>query len=312
MKNSIVLIVGPTGVGKTAFSDILSEQLASEIVNVDVGQLYTPLTIGTAKPDWKNAPIAHHLFDIIDEPCSLSVVSYRQRFVDVVQSIWRKNATPLAVGGSGFYAHGLFFPPTAPAKKTNSDLMNVSWEQLFQVDPVRAQQIHPHDIYRIQRALEIWYQQKIKPSEFLPAFTPVAPAVVVIAQRTREQLYEMINERTIAMIEGGWIDEVARLCKTPWAQFLKEKKLIGYDDIINFCCEKNNTTKKDLVACIQKKTRNYAKRQCTYFGMLSKKLRVQDPTKIRVIEIDLTHASPTLYINQVLFELDVVSRKEKS
>ena len=184
------------------------------------------------------------------------------------------------------------------------------WEKLFEIDPVRAQQISKGDTYRVVRALEIWKSQGVKPSEFAPRLDLVGPAVLVIVKRDREQLYQRINERTEIMIESGWLEEVVPLQGTGWEVFLREKKLIGYDDIFEFRSSCNGMTKQELIDRIRQKTRNYAKRQITYFSMLSKKLLVQQSKRIRVVEIDLTHASPTLYIEQVLSELDFVAHEE--
>ena len=113
------------------------------------------------------------------------------------------------------------------------------------------------------------------------------------------------------MFEQGWLEEVRTLCGTAWEPFLREKKLIGYDDLLNCSCGNQGVACHDVVARVQQKTRWYAKRQCSYFAMLAKKLRAQQSPYIRVIEVDLTQASPTLYMEQVFSELmKVMNHKE--
>ena len=105
-----IIIYGPTAVGKTDFAEALAQRINGEIINADAAQFYTPLTIGTAKPDWRKAPVPYHLFDICDEPNNYSVAAYRADVERAVTSIASRGKIPIIVGGSGFYIHSLFFP----------------------------------------------------------------------------------------------------------------------------------------------------------------------------------------------------------
>ena len=113
MKNrkKAVVITGPTGVGKSDLALKLAEEVNGEIVNADIGQFYTPLTIGTAKPDYKSTPLKHHLFDLIDTPTHFTVVDFRFHVATLVQDLYNHGITPIIVGGSSFYLKALFFPP---------------------------------------------------------------------------------------------------------------------------------------------------------------------------------------------------------
>ena len=104
-----LIIYGPTGVGKTDLALDLAQHIPIEIINMDMGQFYTPLSIGTAKPDWKNSPVPHHLFDIINEPRNFTVSEYRILFYKKVGEIIERGNLPVVVGGSGFYLHSLLF-----------------------------------------------------------------------------------------------------------------------------------------------------------------------------------------------------------
>ena len=105
----ILIISGPTGVGKTDFVFELSRHFPLEFINADVGQFYTPLTIGTAKPNWRHETVPHHLFDILDEPKSLSVMQYRDLASVLIRSCWERKKIPVFVGGSLFYLKSLLF-----------------------------------------------------------------------------------------------------------------------------------------------------------------------------------------------------------
>ena len=167
-----VIIYGPTAVGKTAFADLLAAQVGGEIINGDAAQLYTPFTIGTAKPDWRNASITHHLFDICNEPQNYSVAMYRTEAEKKVVEITGRGSVPIFVGGSGFYLQSLFFPVTISANRvTPSHSEDQSWRALHAIDPIRAAAIHPHDTYRISRALFLYQQTKQLPSELKPLYS---------------------------------------------------------------------------------------------------------------------------------------------
>jgi tRNA dimethylallyltransferase len=176
------------------------------------------------------------------------------------------------VGGSGFYISALYF--LLYELPVLSDTHNRgTWEDLYAIDPHRALKVNRSDTYRIQRALAIWQATGIKPSEFEPLFNPRAPSLFIVLDRERAPLYARINERVKTMLAHGWIDEVKALMGTDWISFLLQKKLIGYPEIIHFLAGKQSKTDYDLlVASIQQKTRNYAKRQISFFSMLKKKL----------------------------------------
>ena len=110
---NMLIIYGPTGVGKSDLACTIAEKVPAEIVNADMGQLYTPLSIGTAKPNWQQEPSRHHLFDVMNEPRNCTVIEYRQMLKMVLQDIWSRGKLPIVVGGSGFYVQSIFYPPVA-------------------------------------------------------------------------------------------------------------------------------------------------------------------------------------------------------
>lgn len=296
MNKEALIITGPTGVGKTEFVDSVVSSIPSEIVNLDLGQFYEPFGIGTAKPDWAMHPVKHHLFDIIKEPKNYTVVQYRDAVISKVEEIWAKGKLPILVGGSGFYLLSLFYPPVeSEAKGTLRS--STSWDELNMLDPERARQIKKSDTYRIQRAIDIARSGKT-PSELKPKFNPFCSAKIIVLHRGREELYSRINARTIEMLKEGWVKEVCGL-SSEWKQFLLEKKLIGYDDVIEYLNGK--ISKEVLVEIIRKKTRNYAKRQLTFFRMLERKLAEEKESEkdVSLSWLDLTLDDLDLYIKQL-------------
>src|SRR3990167_291615 len=303
MKKEVLIITGPTGVGKTDFVDKVSSFISSEIVKLDVGQFYTPFSIGTAKPDWKAQTAPHHLFDIIDKPTNYTVHQYRADVINKVNEIWNKNKLPILVGGSGFYLLSLFFPPLNINTQDSAQEINLNfddkdaWQELYKLDPIRAKEIGKSDPYRIQRALAI-AASGVQPSAVKPIFNPFCSANIIVLTRNRKDLYSMINSRTEQMLEQGWIKEVEN-APAQWKDFLKEKKLIGYDDIIKYLNGKLNID--ELKEAIKKKTRNYAKRQETFFRMLERRIKEQSQSKycIDLNWLDLTLNDLNLYIKQL-------------
>ena len=302
--NFVIIINGPTGVGKTNFADNVSASLSVEIVNCDMGQLYTPLTIGTAKPDWKSATVPHHMFDMIDAPELFSVAAYREKLKSVLQTIWDKKKIPLIIGGSSFYVSSLFFPPAQHEKPIQTfDYSDVAdlWQKLYEIDPDRAKQIEPSDTYRIARALDIWQSTGIKPSQYTPNYDPIADYYFLWLIRDRDELYQRIDKRVLQMIKAGWVDEVRQLQDTEWQDFIRNKKLIGYNEVLEYL--EGKTTHNEMVASIQQRTRNYAKRQITFWRMLKGKLTLAlksadsaHSSRCRIDEVNLTSVSVKQYI----------------
>lgn len=320
--NFILIIFGPTGAGKTDLALQIAQQVEAEIVNMDVGQFYTPFSIGTAKPAWYSSSIPHHLFDIIDEPQQLTVVAYRKKLQATINTIWQNKKLPIIVGGSGFYLKSLFFPPQTIQESVDTVLeTNVQqkresslWELLQKIDPIRAAQIDKHDTYRLNRALKIWEVTGTCPSAYTPLYKPFANCLMLFTAREKGDLYCRIDSRVIQMIDHGWIDEVKALQATEWESFIKNKKIIGYDDILTYLASNQSKQEKEqMIKTIQKRTRNYAKRQYTFWRMLEKKLKKAAATDTKqelVLEsVNLTFVQLHLYIKQLLERLLVLGNK---
>lgn len=307
-----LVITGPTGVGKSALAVKLAEAINGEIINGDVGQFYTPLSIGTAKPDWRHEPVPHHLFDIIDRPVNYTVTQYRAAVAGLIEELQSRGKTPIIVGGSLFYLASLFWPPKSvtPEKGeqqpvyTHAQKSSLTWDALFAIDPERARAIHPNDHYRIERALQLYAATGELPSQQKPAFEPVCENFFVLnVTREREELYERINKRTLEMLtqRPSWIDEVAAL-EPQWLEFLRTKGLIGYPEIVAYLqTRQTSDVFQALCLQIQQQTRHYAKRQLTFWRMLQRKLQGESESHNyqTCASLNLTFLDVDLYIRHV-------------
>lgn len=308
-KQRILIISGPTGVGKSDLACSLALMSNGEIINADMGQMYTPFSIGTAKPDFSSCATVHHLFNIINEPRDYTVIEYRIQASLLIDKLTHSNKLPLVVGGSVFYIQSLLFPPTAACSQSNQDendterTKDISWAMLHEIDPERAAHIHPNDMYRIRRAMSIWTLTGQKPSCFVRDYNPLASGILLWVTRDRDDLYERINNRVITMIEQGWINECQQLLDTPWQTFINKKKLIGYNEIFNYL--QGNMSLAQAIATIQQRTRAYAKRQETFWHMLKKQISsAQNTTQSMLTDtINLTHQDPALYSKKLLDKL---------
>lgn len=312
-RSTVLFIAGPTGVGKSALAERIASQVPAEIINMDVGQFYTPLTIGTAKPDWRHSPIPHHLFDVVDTPINISVVEYREKVETLIKDIQARDKLPIFVGGSGFYLKSLFFPIAhAVAQQERTDVNGGDlWQLLASIDPARAAKIHQNDTYRLKRAIAIAEHTGSKPSSFAMPYKPLVNTYALLwVTRDREDLYRRINDRVTTMLAEGWLDEVRALKGTAWEDFLKEKKLIGYNELLQYLRDEDAQSLDDVAAVIAQRTRNYAKRQETFWRMLAKMLQKHLPdehngssTPAMIAELNLTLLDLDLYIKQLLEHL---------
>lgn len=332
LSKSVVVIYGATGVGKTALAEQLAQHHPVEIINMDVGQFYVPFSIGTAKPLWRQSPVQHHLFDIIDRPQNVTVIAYRELLLSKVQEVLSRGNQPIVVGGSGFYLMSLLFPPdqehgsigtknTISALSANSGMKDdslkegSSWQQLFEIDPERARAIAPGDTYRIARALALFHDTGKKPSTFVPRYSPLFSKLHIIhVSRDRSELIDRINSRVDTMIATGLFNEVENLIGTEWEAFIRIKRLIGYDDVLAHLSPVLGTdplTKDVAISLIKSRTRRYAKRQETFWRMLEARLKALELEKashgmsasanipIPTFEsINLTHGTIDQYISR--------------
>lgn len=273
-KKAVIILLGPTCVGKTGASLLLAKELATEIISADSMQIYKHMDIGTAKPTpEERAGIRHHMLDIV-EPCGhFSAGKYIEGVQGLIEGLHAKGKIPVITGGTGLYikalTRGIFAGPSADwglreelllrEKETKGSL----YAQLRRLDPEAASRIMPADTRRIIRALEVCLKTNTGISDMQKASTKPLPYefIKIGLTRDRTELYELIEKRVEAMLAKGLIDEVKNLlAMSPGKTALQA---IGYKEITSFL--KGGLSLDKAAALIKQRTRNYAKRQITWF-----------------------------------------------
>lgn len=280
MYNSII-ILGPTASGKTDISINLAKQLNSEIINADCMQIYKELDIGTAKASIEDQDgIKHHLLDFVEPTKEFSVSEYRDLALPIIENLIKENKVPIIVGGTGFYVQSLLldnnYGNSYKSEELRLQLKNLASEKgnmevykiLKDIDPESAETIHPNDLKRVIRAIEIFKLSGHKKSELKRTMQTnmqnnIKPLIIVL-NRNRDELYNRINLRVDLMIKAGLIDEVKNLVSkynlTIHNQCMQG---IGYKEILDYI---NNIVDIDTaIENIKINTRHYAKRQLTWF-----------------------------------------------
>jgi tRNA dimethylallyltransferase len=282
----ILVIAGPTAVGKTEFAIGLALQLNTEIISADSMQVYQYMDIGTAKPSLtEQAAAPHHLIDIVPPDREFSVADYQQRFNDKIVEFNRRHKLPLVVGGTGLYiracvqSYALDNPANADsglrrrlAEQAAREGNAVLFRQLAGVDPEAAARIHPNDQRRIIRALEVYLTTGTPISQLQKKNPTRFPTVYILLERERAELYRRIENRVDRMMAGGLEEEVVSLVKRGYGYDLKAMQSLGYKQVGDYL--QNRCTREAAVAAIKQKTRNYAKRQLTWFHRESLDLSV--------------------------------------
>lgn len=279
-------LCGPTACGKTALSLAVADRLNAEIVALDSMTLYRGMDIGTAKPSRdEQSQVTHHLIDIIEPHEEFSLAEYLTAAESACRAIVARGRRPLFVGGAGLYLRGVlrgvFEGPAA-----NWDLRRELEEQaqreghtslhleLQRVDPVTAARLHPNDIRRVIRAIEV-FRQTGHPISAQHEQGPRPPEErtphVYWLDPPREWLYERINQRVVQMFEQGLLDEVQRLLQSQKPLSHTARQGLGYKEVIDWLQADTTPDQGDLgavVELIQTRTRQFAKRQHTWFRNL--------------------------------------------
>ena len=277
-KPRVAALVGATAVGKTAVALALAAGLGAEIVNADSLQVYRELDIGTAKPtEAERALVPHHLIDVADPPESYDAARFCREGRAVLDDLARRGAPPLVVGGTGLYLKallgGLFVegePAPGVRDRVRQELaalgLPVLYARLIHLDPATASRLHPHDTYRIVRALEVISATGRPLSEFIKAhrFQDTPYAVLKLGLRLpREELYRRIDLRVELMLAAGWLDEIEGLLRR-YPPELKPLQALGYRHLINYLT--GRWSWEEALTLLTRDTRRYAKRQFTWFG----------------------------------------------
>lgn len=258
----IIVITGPTGVGKTKLSVSLAKKINGEIINADSMQVYRGLDIGTAKitePEKEMVP--HYLFDICDVHKNYTIYNYQKDARSMINKIKRKRKTPILVGGSGLYIKAALYDYKLVNEKFHSEFNELSNEELLaEIKKSHDTDIHVNNRKRLVRELNKIKNNSINISNINE---PIYEIVVIGLTTNRDRLYKIIDNRVDKMLKCGLIKEV----KTLYDNGINSKAIqtgIGYKELYEYF--KGNITLQEAIDLIKKNSRNYAKRQYTFFN----------------------------------------------
>ncbi len=277
MSKKILLITGPTAIGKTALGIKAAQALNGEIISADCIQIYKDLDTGSAKPTKKEKALAkHHLIDFVDSNSEYTVQNYKETAEKLIKKLESENKTPIFVGGTGLYLRALLFPYNfANAKR--DEALRVKYKKLAEekgneyvhsllkeVDLDSYNKLHPNDLRRVIRALEIYEQTgKPKSDNALTEFKSKYEYTLIALTMDRQKLYDRINKRVDLMFENGLEAEVNHLVnELGLTEEHQSMKAIGYKEF--FAYFKGNCNISDVKDKIKQHSRNYAKRQLTW------------------------------------------------
>jgi tRNA dimethylallyltransferase len=274
----ILIIAGPTAVGKTDASILLARELCAEIVSADSMQIYRGMDIGTAKPSWEQRRIVyHHMIDIVEPHQPYSVGDYLRDARAAIDGIISSGGTPIVVGGTGLYiralTRGLFHGPPADLDLRERLLQREAegepgllYSDLVKVDPEAAIKIHPNDLRRTVRALEVYYLKDRKLSEFQREHSfqdrPYRFRLLFLV-RSRSELYPRIEKRVDQMINNGLEAEVKTLMDQGHRPELPSMQGLGYKQFMDYLLGK--TSRDEAISLLKRDTKRFAKRQFTWF-----------------------------------------------
>ncbi|MCK5312400.1 MAG: tRNA (adenosine(37)-N6)-dimethylallyltransferase MiaA [Desulfobacteraceae bacterium] len=278
MKDRIIVICGPTGIGKTGFAIKLAKLFDGEIVGADSMQVYKKMNIGTATPDADEQAMAvHHLIDIVEPDEGFDAGKYIKIADKAISDIVSRNKLPIVAGGTGLYIRALLYglfksresDPDIILKLTKEldEIGNDSlYEKLKQIDPAIAEKLHPNDSFRVINALEVYEStgtiksEQLKKHEFK---NDRYSCLKIGLNMDREKLYDRINQRVDIMMDQGFLNEVKELIGMGYTNKLKSMQSIGYKHICDYF--DNITDYEETLRLLKRDTRRFAKRQFTWF-----------------------------------------------
>lgn len=280
-KPSVVLIAGPTGVGKTKYSVEIAKKLGTDIISCDSMQIYRHMDIGTAKVTKKEAQgVVHHMIDVAEPTRNYSVCDYVCEAKEAVDSVLKSGRIPLIVGGTGLYAEALlsgteFFESAPTDLNYRNELMRLCSEKgndfihemLEKVDKKSSESIHPNNVKRVIRALEYYHitgKTISSHNEQTKSVQPPYNSVKIGFMRSRESLYKIIDERVDKMLADGLLEEVKALVAMGCTKSHTSMQAIGYRQALDYL--NGSITYSEMTELIKRDSRRYAKRQFTWFG----------------------------------------------
>lgn len=278
MKPAIVIIAGPTAVGKTEYAIAAARALSGQIISADSMQLYRWMDIGSAKPTEEERRQAVHLMvDEIDPRKPFSAAAYCQLATGYIQQTLDKGMLPIISGGTGLYVNSLIYEMDFSTSSSDHALRKELEESakrhgnsfvhqtLVQLDPEAARRIHPNNLKKVIRAIEILQlgKQQVRPFSQVMEKRSEYDAILIGLCREREELYQRIDLRVDQLVSQGLFSEVRRLLSMGLTAENISMKGIGYKEIIGYLNEEYD--QEEAIRLVKRNTRHYAKRQMTWF-----------------------------------------------
>ncbi|MCX8061805.1 MAG: tRNA (adenosine(37)-N6)-dimethylallyltransferase MiaA [Anaerolineales bacterium] len=275
----LVMVVGPTGVGKTECAYQLALTLDGEIVSIDSRYLYRGMDIGTAKPDIQlRKRVQHHLVDVADPNETWSLAIFQNRVSEALEEIFIKGKLPILVGGTGQYYRAIlegWQPPPVPPNPPQRAMLERWLEQLqpeerlrrlATLDPAAAKMIDPHNLRRVVRAFEVIFSTGVPFSQQRKKVNPISyPIFVVGLTLPRHELYQKCDQRIYQMIDAGWVKEVQKLLSKGYTPDLPSFSAIGYREIAAYIS--GSMSMEEVITHIKRRTRTLIRRQSNWFRL---------------------------------------------
>ncbi len=274
----LVLVCGPTSIGKTSMGVNLAQDIEGEIISADSMQVYKHMDIGTAKPAHaEQRLVPHHMIDIIEPDDSFDAARFAKIATKIISELVSQNKTPFIVGGTGLYIKALLhgFSITDPAdpeilsrlkREAEEDGPDFLHKKLRGCDKKSADRIHPNDTFRLIRALAVFEKtgKSISSHHENHMFRKnLFNALKIGLDIDRDKLYQRINIRVDEMLENGFLDEVKKLLEMGFFENLKPMKSLGYRHMVDYIQRRHSW--EESVRLMKRDTRRYAKRQLTWF-----------------------------------------------
>lgn len=276
-KIPILILTGPTAVGKTALSIELSKVLGGEIISADSMQIYRKMDIGSAKISQEEMDsVVHHMIDVVDPDEDFSVADFHDMASQIISDIHKRGNLAIVTGGTGLYLNSLVYDmdfggtnSDPSIRKDLEEILNDKgkdylYRLLQDLSPEAAKRIHPNNTKRVIRAIEV-YKTGGDMGDFSNdlKYNPKFDAKIIVLNRDRSILYDRINQRVDMMFDMGLLDEVKRLHQMGYTSQMQSMKGIGYKEVLEYFDGK--MTLEESIDILKQGTRRYAKRQITWF-----------------------------------------------
>lgn len=279
MNRPLIILTGPTAVGKTRLSVMLAKRIGGEIISADSMQVYRHMDIGSAKiRSDEMEGVTHHLIDILEPTEDFNIVLFQKYAAEAIEEIYERGKIPIIAGGTGFYIQSVLyaidFDQTSQDTEIRNELEMLAQkngneyvhDMLRKIDPVSAERIHANNLKRIIRAIEYYRltgQRISEHNEIQRQKSPAYESAYFVLNDIRSRLYENIDQRVDLMINDGLVDEVRHLMDIGCKKSSTSMQGLGYKEIISYL--ENEITLDEAICMIKNNTHHYAKRQLTWF-----------------------------------------------